>query len=102
MLQVEVTDSIKNLIIKLARHIHESWSFFQITEGWTCGSAIDFDAKTHPNLRPYDEIERKDRWEDDKAETIVMTLAALGCTISESFIAPDLKYEVSNSVFYNT
>ena len=92
-----MNECMTRLIDKLAFHMHESWGSYQIKNGWAYGTRIDFDAKTHPSLRPYDEISVDDRWEVGQATTIVTTLAALGCTITESLSIgkTKLKYEVS-------
>ena len=96
ILQVEVTDCMSKLIKTLAYHMHEGWAHHFMTTGWIYDSIINFDAKTHSGLRPFSEIESKDCWEIHKAETVVLTLAALGCTISQPLLTPKLKYIVSD------
>ena len=93
-----MTDCMETLISKLAFYLHESWCCYQLQNGWTCGSTIDFNAKTHPGLKPYEEVEIGDRWVLSKARLIVTTLAALGCTITESLPTTkmELKIQVRN------
>ena len=91
-----MTDSMETLVNKLAFYMHESWCVYQLQNGWTCGSTIDFNAKTHPGLKPYEEVEIGDRWVLSKSHLIVTTLAALGCTITESLPTSkmELKFQV--------
>ena len=89
-------DSIHQLIDKMAVEMHESWSYHMIIDGWSYGSSTNSNTKTNSNLRPYEELPPEDRWSLFKAKTIILTLLALGCTISESTstVKNELKFEV--------
>lgn len=39
--------------------LHEGWYDWHAGEGWTYGEVYDEDAKTHPNMVPWDELPRE-------------------------------------------
>lgn len=54
---------------------HQSWCDFKESHGWTYGPNKDEDAKTHPCLVPYDELDPKDRLKDTLFSAIVKALS---------------------------
>jgi hypothetical protein len=44
--------------------MHNSWMRAKIADGWTLGDKIDGEAKTHPNLRPYTELDGDEQAKD--------------------------------------
>ena len=44
---------------------HDNWMKFRLEEGWVYGPVKDVEAKTHPDLVPYDELPEVERAKDD-------------------------------------
>lgn len=44
--------------------MHQKWVDYKISEGWVYGPIKDVDAKTHPLLIPYEELDFEDRVKD--------------------------------------
>lgn len=53
---VQVPQELMALSEQLALNTHEVWSAQRMSEGWQWGETMDQDAKTHPDLVPYDEL----------------------------------------------
>lgn len=49
---------------------HENWMRMKIEQGWKYGEEKDFEAKTHPDLVPYDELPEIEK-RKDKADMII-------------------------------
>lgn len=50
---VTLPESLEELTEAIAENTHEVWSQGRKNEGWTYGSKLDDEAKTHPDLLPY-------------------------------------------------
>lgn len=48
-----------------AEELHEDWVIAYATMGWTYGEVRDPVAKTHPDMAPYAELERRERDKDE-------------------------------------
>lgn len=74
---VTVPPELTQLGEYLARNIHEIWSQHRISEGWTWGEKHDAEAKTHPDLVPYEELSEgeKDYDRNTSMETIKLILS---------------------------
>lgn len=74
---IEVPPELTELGEYLARNIHEVWAQQRIGEGWTWGALRDADAKTHPDLVPYEELpeSEKDYDRNTSMETIKVILS---------------------------
>ena len=59
-----------------AEELHELWMDFKIREGWRYGPNKNLEKKTHPLLKPYNEIPELDRLKDKIFLTIVKILSA--------------------------
>lgn len=53
------------------RQQHQTWMEHKWRDGWTYGATKDPEAKTHPSLRPYDELSVAERMKDRIFGTIV-------------------------------
>ena len=50
---------------------HESWLLQKEKDGWTYGDVKDFEAKTHPCFRPYDELPAEQKAKDYLFKAVV-------------------------------
>jgi hypothetical protein len=53
---------------------HVNWMMMKREQGWKCGRVKDFEAKTHPDLVPYDQLPEIEK-RKDKSDMIVHTEA---------------------------
>lgn len=79
---VRLSPELRELIERLARNAHEHWTRGRLGEGWTWGPGRDDQARTHPDLVPYEELEESEKELDrvTVGET-VKALLALGYRI---------------------
>lgn len=49
---------------KSAEAQHEAWRTYKEGEGWVLGPTKDESAKTHPSLRPFEELPRSEQLKD--------------------------------------
>jgi hypothetical protein len=56
---------------------HEAWVSSKQRDGWVYGPSKDEKAKTHPSLRPFDELPETERTKDALLIGIVKALAPL-------------------------
>lgn len=57
-----------------ARDAHEARLKAVFLKGWTRGDVIDQEAKTHPNLVPFDELPKDQRQRDEIGMVVIQTL----------------------------
>lgn len=60
----------------MARLEHERWVADRVADGWRIGPLRDLEAKTHPSLVPWDELDNDDRARDREAVAAIPTLLA--------------------------
>jgi hypothetical protein len=53
---------------------HENWLKQKVEEGWVYGAVKDDDAKTHPNIRPYEELSDDQKLKDHIFKAIALTM----------------------------
>jgi len=54
---LNVTKEDKDLLaLNFNRWYHQRWIDTMVSEGWSWGTKLDNQAKTHPDLRPWDEL----------------------------------------------
>lgn len=51
--------------------MHEAWKEAKLKDGWVWGPVKDYGLKTHPNLVPYDELPKHERFKDSLFLAIV-------------------------------
>lgn len=75
---VELPESLRHLIERLAENAHDNWASQRIKEGWTYGPKRDDTAKKHPDLVPYGDLpeSEKDYDRTTATETIKAILAS--------------------------
>ena len=52
---------ILELSEKLAKNTHEVWAIQRIKDGWKYGEKRDDQLKTHPGIRPYEELTEEEK-----------------------------------------
>ena len=72
---VELPDELTELVERLAASNHDHWALQRIRDGWRHGSERNDDAKSHPDLVPYDELPEGEK-EYDRL-SVVETLKAI-------------------------
>lgn len=58
---VRLDEDLTELSEFLAENVHEVWSAQRIAEGWRYGEKRDDDARLHPGLLPYSELDEKEK-----------------------------------------
>lgn len=53
---------------------HQAWMDYKKAHGWTYGNVKDHEAKTHPNLVPFDQLHIHERFKDVLFTTICKTM----------------------------
>ena len=62
-----VRTGVRNIVtgvVTAPHESHEKWLEFKGNEGWTYGEVKDFEKKTHPCFRPYQELPQEQRVKD--------------------------------------
>jgi len=57
-----------------AEELHESWCAFKRADGWVYGEVKDGDAKTHPQLIPYDQLDAGQKLKDAALRAVVLAV----------------------------
>jgi hypothetical protein len=55
--------------------LHENWRKYKAAEGWILGETKDEEKKTHPNMRPYNELPPEQRVKDTLFRAIVKAMS---------------------------
>ena len=58
---VRLDEDLTELSEFLAENVHEVWSAQRIAEGWRYGEKRDDNARLHPGLLPYSELDEKEK-----------------------------------------
>ena len=76
-LQTDVTlpDEVLSAVDQIARQVHEMWAVTKMRGGYVFGKVTDDRARTHKDLRPYEELTEESKSYD--RETALMTLRIL-------------------------
>ena len=82
--KIELPEGLKDLIEKLAEHVHDIWADKRIAEGWSYGPKSDSEDKKHPDLVHYLELPEVEK-EYDRATAIetIKAIIALGYKIEK-------------------
>lgn len=57
-----------------AEQLHEAWCDYKRADGWTHGPTKDPEARTHPCLVPYEELDEAQHRKDALFQAVVMAL----------------------------
>lgn len=93
-LQASVIDGVRRIAtggVTTPGDSHANWRAFKLSQGWTLGPVKDADARTHPNLVPFDQLPVSEQTKDYLFYTIVTTLltATALMQIVNDGVAPD-------------
>lgn len=82
---VKVNTELMQLMEKLAKNKHETWVAHCLEEGWVLGPERSAIVRTHPCLRPYEELSNEDK-EVDRAAILdlLKTMIKLGYKIEKA------------------
>jgi hypothetical protein len=73
--QIDLPDSLAELVEQLAENNHDHWASKRIDDGWTCGPKRNDERKEHPDLVPYQELPEAEKDYDRK--TVLEALKAI-------------------------
>jgi ryanodine receptor 2 len=80
---ITLGDEVLELTELLARNTHEVWARARMSQGWTYGPARDDEARTHPDLLPYEALTETEKdYDRSTALETLRTIVALGFSIS--------------------
>jgi hypothetical protein len=79
---IQLLESINELVELLARNVHDTWAKGCMQEGWTYGPARDDVRKTHPCLTPYNELPESEKdYDRNSVRETLKAIMALGYVI---------------------
>ena len=91
---VVLPEELTELAEEIAKNVHDVWSAKRLSEGWSYGEKRDDVKKTHPCLRPYDELPESEKAYDRATSMQTLKLIMkLGFNISK-------KRKISDSSLY--
>ena len=68
-----------------SEHVHDYWCFNKFDQGWSYGDIYNDACKTHPMLKPYNQLGRKDQMKyEDLTREILKSIKALGWSMEKS------------------
>ena len=83
--KIELPQSLKLLVERLAQHVHDIWSQQRITEGWTWGMERNDQSKQHPDLVDYKDLpESEKEYDRNTATETIKAIMASGYRIEKS------------------
>lgn len=69
----------------IAGNIHDAWAAGRLDEGWRFGECLDAQHKTHPCLRPYEELPESEKEYDRRtAEAAICCILDHGWHITRT------------------
>ena len=82
--KIELSSEIQELTEVLAENTHDLWAQQRIKEGWRYGTNRDDIQKTHPGLRPYNQLtETEKEYDRITAMNTLKAMMALGYKIEK-------------------
>jgi ryanodine receptor 2 len=82
---VQLPESITELIEQLAETNHDIWAAQRMCDGWTYGPQRDDPAKKHPDLVPYNQLPESEKEYDRQMATgTIKAILALGYGIEKA------------------
>ena len=81
---IKLPESVEQVREILSRQAHDVWGAKRIADRWTYGDKRDDDAKTHPNLVPYEELDEGDKsYDRELIDGTIRLLLKLGFRIEK-------------------
>ncbi|MDD2466566.1 MAG: RyR domain-containing protein [Desulfobulbus sp.] len=79
---IPLPNGLDELVECLATQLHDVWARQRLDQGWIYGPERSDQAKTHPDLVPYEELTEQEKEFDRQAATqTIKTLISLGYQI---------------------
>lgn len=74
---IELPRELVQLSEYLAKNVHEVWAAGRIADGWTWGIERNDTQKTHPSIKPYEELSEEEKEYDRRTsqETLKFIIA---------------------------
>ena len=66
---IQLSEDLIELVEKMAEHVHETWARRRKQERWVYGEKLDQDKMTHPDLRPYSDLDDNEKELDRRVVT---------------------------------
>ena len=80
---IELSDDLRELLERIAEHLHDVWARRRISEGWTWGPERDDAAKKHPDLVAYSELPDSEKeYDRDSVRETLRAILGLGYRVS--------------------
>ncbi len=80
----ELPQELIRLRETLAEHVHDVWAAGRLKEGWRYGPVRDDEARTHPDLVPYDELpETEKEYDRCTAAAVIRCMLKHGYSIEK-------------------
>lgn len=80
---VELPPEMVELRELLARNTHALWADKRLADGWVYGPRLDAEARTHPNLVPYEELDEAEKeYDRTTAMEVLKVMLSLGYRIT--------------------
>ncbi|MBO4612064.1 MAG: Ryanodine receptor Ryr [Bacteroidaceae bacterium] len=82
---IALSQELKSLTEKLAKNIHEVWAYNRVLQGWMLGEERNDKLKTHPSIKPYEDLseEEKDYDRNTCINTIKLIIKLGFCIIKD-------------------
>lgn len=58
---ISLPNELEPLTEQLARNVHEVWAYNRVRQGWTLGAERNDKLKTHPSIKPYEELSEEEK-----------------------------------------
>lgn len=58
---VSLPEELEPLKEQIAKNVHEVWAYNRIRQGWSYGKERNDQLKTHPSIRPYEELSDEEK-----------------------------------------
>jgi ryanodine receptor 2 len=80
---IDLSDELLELADKIAKNVHEVWSYGRLKEGWSYGAERNDAEKTHPCLIAYEDLSEEEKEYDlNTALGTLRLIVKLGFKIS--------------------
>ena len=82
---VKLSEDLLLLLEMIAAHNHDIWARGRISEGWSHGEKRDDDARTHPDLVPYDALSESEKeYDRNSVRETLKAIVACGFKIEKA------------------
>lgn len=80
---VSLPEELEPLKEHIAKNVHEVWAYNRMQQGWTCGKERNDKLKTHPSLKPYEDLSEEEKdYDRNTALNTLKLITKLGFQIT--------------------